>query len=136
MLERPVVARFSGTIEKVETKAARGDLRLTIRPDGDDLPNRIRLSLPIEGAPDGLARGARIAARARLAPPPPMAFPGTHDHARDFWFQGVGGTGRALGPVIVTRPVSPSGMDLIRSHLDTHIRERLPDCGTSFAGQK
>lgn len=133
VLERPVVARFSGTIEKVETKAARGDLRLTIRPDGDDLPNRIRLSLPIEGAPDGLARGARIAARARLAPPPPMAFPGTHDHARDFWFQGVGGTGRALGPVIVTRPVSPSGMDLIRSQLDTHIRERLPGSSGTIA---
>ncbi len=126
VLERPKVGDVEGTVERVETKAAKGDVRLTVATDGADLPPRIRLSLPIDEAPDGLAAGARITARARLAPPPPMAFPGTHDYARDFWFQGIGATGRALGSVAVVVPIEAGGIAAVRARLDRHVRERLP----------
>ena len=46
-----------------------------------------------------MAQGARISVKARLQPPPPMALPGGHDFARDAWFAGRGGVGRAIGPV-------------------------------------
>ena len=45
----------------------------------------------------GIAAGATVRLRARLAPPPPMALPGTYDFARDAWFQGIGAVGKALG---------------------------------------
>ncbi len=43
--------------------------------------------------------------RRGLQPPPPMALPGSHDFARDAWFAGIGGVGRAIGPVEVVRAV-------------------------------
>ncbi len=133
VLEQPAVVTFTGTVERVETRAARGDYRLTVAAEGEGLPPRLRLSLPTEAAPEGLAAGARIRARARLSPPPPMAFPGTHDYARDFWFQGVGATGRALRSMEVLAPAREGGMAAVRARLDAHIRERLPGASGTIA---
>ena len=44
-LERPVVTSVTGTVERVETMSARGQLRLTIRPQGNELPPRVRVSI-------------------------------------------------------------------------------------------
>jgi competence protein ComEC len=112
-LERPVVVAFEAEVTRVQSLAARGDIRLTLALADPALPPRIRLTLPADSAPEGLERGARIKARSRLAPPPPMAFPGTHDYARDFWFWGIGATGRALGDVTVLSPAPASGMDAV-----------------------
>ena len=125
-LERVTITELTGTVDKVENLAAKGDLRLTLRPDGQALPPSIRLTLDSEDASAGLGPGARIAARARLTPPPPMALPGGHDFARDAWFRGTGAVGRALGPVTVTRPADGGGMAEVRTRLDSHIRQRLP----------
>jgi competence protein ComEC len=65
--------------------------------------------------------------RARLTAPPPMALPGSHDFARDSWFRGEGGTGRALGPIAVTTPAEATGLDGIRTRLDHHIRGQLSE---------
>ncbi|MEO7814600.1 MAG: DUF4131 domain-containing protein, partial [Sphingomicrobium sp.] len=81
------MAEVEGRIERVETLAAKGDLRLTVATSTPGLPPRVRVSLPQEDTPRGLAAGARIKLKARLAPPPPMALPGTHDFARDAWFR-------------------------------------------------
>jgi competence protein ComEC len=125
-LERPAVVTFEARVEKVEPRAAKGDLRLTLAPSGDNLPPRVRVSMPEEGAPAALGDGAMVRVRARLQPPPPMALPGGHDFARDAWFQGIGGVGRALGPVEVTVPSPGGGLDSLRDRLGRHIRRQLP----------
>ncbi len=133
VLERAQVVSFSASVEQVETLAAKGNLRLTLAPADAALPPRVRVSIKEEGAPAGLAAGARISLRARLAPPPPQALPGTHDFARDMWFRGIGAVGRSLGEVTVLAPVERSGLDSMRHGLDRHIREALPGPSGSIA---
>ena len=125
-LERPSVVTFEAMIEKVEPRAAKGDLRLTLAPLGGALPPRVRVSMPQDGKPAGLGQGARIRVRARLQPPPPMALPGSHDFARDAWFQAIGGVGRALDQVEVIEPSPGGGLDALRDRLGRHIRTQLP----------
>jgi len=125
-LERPAVVNFEAMVEKVEPRVAKGDLRLTLAPVGGTLPPRVRVSMPEEGKPAGLGLGATIRVRARLQPPPPMALPGSHDFARDAWFQGIGGVGRALGTVEVVKPSPGGGLDSLRDRLGRHIRSQLP----------
>ncbi|MCF2513960.1 ComEC family competence protein [Sphingomonas sp. G124] len=125
-LERPTIVSFEARVEKIESRAAKGDLRLTLAPTAADLLPVVRLSLPEREAPSGLGDGARIRVRARLQPPPPMALPGSHDFARDAWFQGIGGVGRAIGPVEIIERSSGGGLDAMRDRLGRHIRSQLP----------
>jgi competence protein ComEC len=125
-LDRPVVVTFEAGVETLETRAAKGDVRLTVTPSTEGLPPLVRMSVPDENVPAGLGDGARIKVRARLQPPPPMALPGSHDFARDLWFQGIGGVGRAIGPVEVLKPSAGAGVDGFRDRLGRHIREQLP----------
>lgn len=132
-LERPAIVAFEASIAKLESRAAKGDLRLTLVPAAPDLPPLVRVSLPEKDAPSGLGDGARIKLRARLQPPPPMALPGSHDFARDAWFQGVGGVGRAIGPVEIVEPSRGGGLDAIRDRLGRHIRSQLPGASGGVA---
>ncbi|MEO6580443.1 MAG: ComEC/Rec2 family competence protein [Sphingomicrobium sp.] len=132
-LDRPRMADIEGEVEQVETLAAKGDLRLTIATTTVELPPRVRVSLPQKDAPRGVAAGARVKLKARLAPPPPMALPGTHDFARDAWFRGLGAVGRAIGPLSVVKAKAPTGLDRWRGDLDQHIRGRLPGPSGSIA---
>ena len=99
-LDRPAIITFEATVRQSESRAAKGDLRLTLEPSTAGLPPLVRVSLPEDDAPDGLGDGATIRLRARLQAPPPMALPGSHDFARDAWFAQRGGVGRAIGAVI------------------------------------
>jgi len=132
-LDRPLIASFEARVNRVETRAAKGDLRLTLVPYDEGLPPLVRVSMPEEGAPMGLGDGARIKLRARLQPPPPMALPGSHDFARDAWFQGIGGVGRAIGPVGVIEPSPGGGLDALRDQLGRHIRGQLPGASGGIA---
>jgi competence protein ComEC len=132
-LDRPIVTTFAAKIERVEPLAAKGDIRLTLAVRKTELPPRVRVTIPADEAPAGLAVGAQAEFRARLAPPPPMALPGSHDFARDLWFRGIGGVGRALGPVRVLTPAQPSGLDSVRDRLGRHIRDRLPGSSGAIA---
>lgn len=125
-LERPKVVSFDADVERVETLAARDSVRLTLAPAGRELPPRVRVNIPEDSAVPGLAQGATVRLRARLMPPPPMALPGSHDFARDFWFRGIGASGRAIGDIQVLRPARPAGISGVRARLDRHIREELP----------
>lgn len=125
-LERPLVTEFQAKVEWVETRAAKRDLRLTLAPTDKTLPPRVRVSTKQDGAPNGIAKGAQLQLRARLAPPPPMALPGGYDFARDAWFKGIGGVGRSLGPVNVIEPSGGGGIDAVRDRLGRHVREQLP----------
>jgi len=132
-LERPLVTAFKARVERVETMTAKGNLRLTLAPADKSLPPRIRVSIKQDGAPKGIAAGAALQLRARLAPPPPMALPGGYDFARDAWFKGIGAVGKSLGPVTVLRPAAESGLAGVRDRLDRHIRDRLPGPGGGIA---
>jgi competence protein ComEC len=132
-LSRPVVASFEARVEKVEPLVAKGDVRLTVEPLDPALPPRVRVTLAQEDSPKGLSKGARISVRARLAPPPPMVLPGTYDFARDAWFRGIGGVGRALGPAQLLSPGASQGLDDTRERLGNHIRERLPGSSGGIA---
>ena len=125
-LERPAIATFAGVVEIVETRAAKGDLRLTLALRDSTLPPRVRVSLTEADAPAGIGPGATVRLKARLAPPPPMALPGSHDFARDAWFRGIGGVGRAIGPAVVVTPADGGGLAALRLTLDRHIRSSLP----------
>ena len=125
-LERPLVTEFRAKVERVETRVAKKDLRLTLAPADPALPPRVRVSTKQDGAPKGIAKGAELQLRARLAPPPPMALLGGYDFARDAWFKGIGAVGRSLGPVTVVQPAGETGIDAVRERLARHVRERLP----------
>ena len=125
-LDRPVIAAFAATVIAAEPRVADARLRLTLAPRDPALPPRVRVNLDLDQTPPGLAAGAEIHLRARLAPPPPMALPGGHDFARDAWFKGLGAVGKVLGPVIVDRPAVASGLDGARNRLDRHIQQSLP----------
>jgi competence protein ComEC len=124
-LGRPVVTEIAGRVETVDYLAAKEKVRLTVRSTTSGLPPKVRLSIDQDEVPPGIAPGALIDGRARLAPPPPMALPGTYDFARDAWFQGLGGVGKPLGPVTVVRPGEAHGLDRARDSLRRHIDARL-----------
>src|SRR5690349_21753149 len=124
-LDRARVVTLSGIVASVDHVAARDTVRVIVKPRDVALPRQVRVSIDEDKFPKGIAPGADISVRARLAPPPPMALPGTFDFARDAWFWGLGGVGKALGPVTVTRPAAPKGLDGVREALREHISERL-----------
>ena len=72
---------MSGRVESVDYLAAKQTVRIMLRPDGSQLPPRVRISVDDDKLPAGIAAGALISVKARLAPPPPMALPGTYDFA-------------------------------------------------------
>lgn len=132
-LERPLVTEFRAEVERVETRVAKGDLRLTLALADPALPPRVQVSVKLETAPEGIAKGAQLQLRARLAPPPPMALPGGYDFARDAWFRGIGAVGRSLGEVKVVEPAGETGIDAVRERLGAHVRERLPGANGGIA---
>ena len=124
-LERPVIAEINAAVVSAEHLAARDKVRLLVKPKDPGLPPTVRISIDEDKFPPGIAPGAEIHVRARLAPPPPMALPGTYDFARDAWFNGIGAVGKAMGPVSVTRPAAPHGLDRVRENLRTLVAARL-----------
>jgi competence protein ComEC len=132
-LSRPQVADLTGRVEYVDYLVARRTVRLTVAPVGTILPPRIRISLDQKDMPSGIAPGSEIKVKARIAPPPPMALPGTYDFARDAWFQGIGGVGKTLGAVTVVKPAQPHGLERARTDLRQHIATRLPSSSAGIA---
>src|SRR4051812_20990138 len=132
-LQRPIVTEFKGRVEAVDQLAAKSSVRLWIAPTAAELPPRVRVSADDEGIPDGLSAGALIQARARLAPPPPMALPGTYDFARDAWFKKIGAVGKAIGPVEVIEPSDEHGLDRVRARLREQIGNSLPTQSAGIA---
>jgi competence protein ComEC len=132
-LEQPVVAVVTGEVKAVDHLAAKDKVRLLVRPDDGALPPQVRISIDEDKFPPGIAPGSRISVRARLAPPPPMALPGTYDFARDAWFRGIGAVGKTLGDVTVVRPAAPHGLDRVRENLRGHIASRLPESSAGIA---
>jgi competence protein ComEC len=132
-LEHPIVTKMQGTVERVDHLAARESVRLVVRPGDPALPPQVRMNVDEEKFPAGVAPGSVISVRARLAPPPPMALPGTYDFARDAWFNGLGAVGKTLGPIAVLMPAAPAGLDGVREQLRRHVTARLPPSSAGIA---
>ena len=132
-LDRPVVVTLGGTVATVEHLAARDTVRLLLRPTDRSLPPTVRVSIDEDKFPPGIAPGATVRLRARLAPPPPMALPGTYDFARDAWFRGIGAVGKSLGDVTVEQPAPPRGLDRVRESLRKHVATSLPQRSAGIA---
>ena len=125
-LQRPVVVTFDARVEKVEGLVARGVVRLTVMPNDQTLPPRVRVSVRDEDAPASILAGSTVRIRARLVPPPPMPLPGAYDFARDAWFKRIGAVGKNLGPVQLQSAGNANTLESLRARLGEHVRAQLP----------
>ncbi len=133
VLARPQVARFDAAVLRIESRPARGLVRLVLAPvRRADLPPRLRVNVDAAAVPAGLAAGALVALRARLVPPPGPSVPGAYDFRRVAWFDGIGATGKALDRVTLLRAPPRRGQDL-RAALSAHIESRLPGSAGGIA---
>ena len=123
-LARPAMVAFEAKVEHVERLDSRHIVRLRLAPiERTDLPRQLRVNMPVDAMPEGVSTGARIALRAYLMPPPPAVLPGAYNYAMRAYFEGIGATGRVIGPVRIIAE-GGSGSDL-RARLAEHIRSRL-----------
>ncbi|MEH6789607.1 ComEC/Rec2 family competence protein [Parasphingorhabdus sp.] len=127
VLERPLVTIFNAEIERTEPVLARDMVRLTLRTgDHPELPPRVRVNVPLENAGPALQQGALIQLRARLMPPAMPALPGAYDFSERAWFEGLGATGQALGPVTILRPADPRfAITRYRQRLSSHVQSQM-----------
>ena len=133
VLARPLAVAFDGTVERIDTLSARGLVRLVLAPSGSlGLPPRVRVNVDIGAVPAGLGPGAVVGLRARLVPPPGPSVPGAYDFRRVAWFDRIGATGKALGPVTLRRAGAGGGQGL-RAALSVHIESRLPGSAGGIA---
>jgi competence protein ComEC len=125
VLGRPLVATFTARIERVEVQTARDRVRLTLAPrDAPALPPRVRVTVDDVKASSGLVAGDLVSLRARLVGPPDASVPGGFDFSRVAWFQGLGATGKAIGPIQRLGPPQTKAAGL-RERLSAHIRTQL-----------
>jgi competence protein ComEC len=129
VLKHPKMAEFTASVDSLQRLPAREAVRLVVVPEGTSgLPERLRINVDQDKTPAALEPGARVRLRAWLMPPAPPAVPGAYDFARAAWFQGIGGTGRALD-IAVTAPAGEQGwkarLSSWRQRLADHIRSRL-----------
>lgn len=131
-LERARMAEFAAVIESVQPLAARDSVRLILRPAADaGLPTRLRINVDEAKAPPDLDPGATVRIKAWLMPPAPMAVPGAYDFARVAWFQGIGGTGRAIAAPVILAPAREQGW---RARLAGWRQRLAGHIGASIAG--
>ncbi|WP_310476661.1 ComEC/Rec2 family competence protein [Sandarakinorhabdus sp.] len=132
-------ALITARVESAEPLAF-GEQRLLLVPPpsarmpGADLPEgvlrlRVRVRGNVQTGQPPVPAGAVVSLRALLSPPAGMAVPGGFDLARRSWFDGIGATGVALGPVQLLAP-PPPGPQLwlagVRGQLQTLITARMP----------
>ncbi|MEG3122808.1 ComEC/Rec2 family competence protein [Sphingomonas sp. GB1N7] len=134
VLTRATIATFEARVDSIQPLPARELVRLRLAPirvaeagagrSPMALPAFVRVNLAEADVPKGLTRGAVIALRARLMPPPQPAVPGAYDYARVAWFDRIGGTGRGFAPVRIVTAGEGEGSAL-RQRLSAHIENSL-----------
>lgn len=127
VIDRPSVTSFEARIDKTERLPARGIVRLTLNPDvGSGLPPKIRVNVEeSDPAVPHFSSGAQISLRARIMPPADSVVPGAYNFARLAWFQGIGGTGKALGAVKIVTPAKPYWGRDFREDLTAHVQQSV-----------
>ena len=135
VLAQPVFSvALKGFVETHEERE-RTD-RFVLRVEEMDVPRgaikleRVRLSVKKSTAP---AVGSFVALKARLQPPLAPLRPGSYDFGRDMYFQGIGASGFAMGPITTLDAPRPGGaylryattMQNMRDAIDARIRSVL-----------
>lgn len=130
MLDLPRGAvQLSGTV--VEVDPLPGGLRLTLEgarwaegmpPAARLLRVRLRGNDPARPEP-----GDAVSLRALVRPPPPPAAPGAWDFQRAAFFDGLGGSGFALGPLEITaRGGAAPPLAGLRARIEARVMAALP----------
>lgn len=135
-LRAPPLTRFpsrvvsvSGEVASFEPLAEGGRILLEGAEIDGAPPLARALRLRLGGEAESLAIGARIRLRTYLMPPPGPAYPGAWDLRREDFFHGIGGYGRAMGPVELLAPPPPAPTRLIetlRQKITARITAVLP----------
>jgi competence protein ComEC len=76
--------------------------------DSEPVARRLRVRMK-RGDATEVSAGDVVQVRAVMRPPAPPAYPGAWDLQRDSYFNGIGGGGTALNPVVVLEHGLPSG---------------------------
>ncbi len=132
----PAIAELSGEVLEREEQPAQDRVRLVLaaRDPESGRPMRIRVNLSREHDRPDASEGALVRVRARLMPPAPPMVPGGYDFARAAWFQGIGATGSALGPVEVTGTGRAAGwLSRLQRQLSQHIHSQVPGSAGGIA---
>lgn len=125
VLTKPTVTEFTARVDRVEVQSAKDRIRLTLVPlDAPALPPRVRVTVDDVVKAGSFARGDRVSLKARLVGPQSASVPGGFDFSRVAWFQGLGATGKALGPVRRLGPLAASEPSF-RDRLTAHVRSQL-----------
>ena len=130
VLELPRGAvQLSGTV--VEVDPLPGGLRLTLAgarwaegmpPAARLIRVRLRGNDPARPEP-----GDAVSLRALLRPPSPPAYPGAWDFQRAAFFEGLGGSGFALGPLEITaRGGAAPPLSGLRARIEARVMAALP----------
>jgi competence protein ComEC len=122
-------AQLSGTV--IEVDPLPGGLRLTLAgaswtegmpPSARLIRVRLRATDPARPQP-----GDRVALRALIRPPSAPAYPGAWDFQRAAFFEGVAGSGFALGPVEITaRDGAAPPLSGLRAGIEARVMAALP----------
>ncbi len=111
------------------------------RLGGDETPKRVRISVRTHGGIDPVP-GDRVRILAILGPPPPPTYPGGFDFAREAFFDGIGATGYAVGPLESVRTGGNAmtltdrifvSIEALRAEATERILGALPDPANGVA---
>lgn len=134
----PHVDRFmsvTGYVERIERRTARTRLTLAVTrldPAPDTvLPRRIRISM---GKGTAVAIGDLVTVNAVISGPGPPIVPDGFDFRRWSWFQGLGGSGFAVGPLSISQPGALDGWGVRITGLRDTISKRILDAYPDQSG--
>jgi competence protein ComEC len=139
ILSRTTIAPLTGTIEGLDEREEGARLIVRVESFGtlapEIRPTRVRVSYRKAVV---LKPGDRIAATARLLPPPEAARPGGYDFARDAFFRGIGAVGSLVGKIEVRPPLETQPWsDRLAARVDearNALTRRITDANGGQAG--
>ena len=129
LLDRGWRGTVTGTVEEIDllpkgVRVILGDLTMEgLAPEATPAAVRLRLirsdSVPVAGD--------RIRVRATLAPVDGPAYPGGFDFRRQLFFQGIGGTGFAMGKAerLETADAAPSSLARLQDAIAARVRAQV-----------
>jgi competence protein ComEC len=150
-VDAPIIRRDIGPLwiqGRIESVAEQGNgrARLVLMParmgrSAEDLPRRLRVSMPAAKVPAAMTPGSWYSVLAMVKPPPEPALPHGYDFARWAYFSGIGGVGFVLGTPKAIAPVAEESLwqgfmarvQRLRLSMTARIRAALPGPEGSIA---
>jgi len=139
MLEkRAGPARISGIVAAADTLPENKGWRIVLsdvsleKRSPEKTPEKVRLQIYKKAFDGDILPGMQISVLAIINPPPLPVMPGAFDFRRQMFFNGLGGTGYALGPVtLVQKGAERNGWALfwekLRGNVRSNIAAAFPD---------